>query len=155
MKYPTLAAALSLVLGSGVAIADTQTSQTAPATSTAQPVELFFDTASAELESDADVELKEIAKWSRCNPKGAIILEGHADPRGEDNDNVVLSARRAAAVQAKLISMGVRPNKIVLTLYGEAGPRRDNFAEDRRVTARATTDPRQEASLLPMEKDAG
>jgi outer membrane protein OmpA-like peptidoglycan-associated protein len=161
MKYSILATALSLALGGGVAIADEaqqpknppkESEAPAPAApaapaatgeeaSNVQSVELFFDTSSAQLSEGASADLKKLATWARCNPKAAIILEGHADPRGTQTYNVRLSGERAAAVRLKLIAMGVPSERIVVTVYGENGPKRPTFAQDRRVTARAVTRP--------------
>ncbi len=109
--------------------------------SNVQNADLFFDTASAQLSDSAKSDLWKLAQWARCNPHGAIILEGHADPRGTQNYNLKLSAERAAKVRAKLLSMGVPSDRIVITVYGENGPRRGSYREDRRVTARAVTRP--------------
>lgn len=114
-----------------------------------QPVDLLFETDSAELTESAKSDLWRLAQWGRCNPHAAIILEGHADPRGTQNYNLKLSAERAAKVRAKLLSMGVPSDRIVMTVYGENGPRKPSFRQDRRVTARAVTRP------IPAEDFAG
>jgi outer membrane protein OmpA-like peptidoglycan-associated protein len=106
-----------------------------------ESVDLLFDTASSQLSSNAYDELKTLARWAKCNPNGAVILEGHADPTGTAAFNMTLSGERAAAVRAKLIAMGVPSEHIVVTLYGEHGPRRATFAQDRRVTVRAVPSP--------------
>jgi len=106
-----------------------------------QSVDLLFDTNSAQLKPGAFDQLKTLAQWAKCNAKGAVILEGHADPRGTQAHNMVLSGKRAATVRAKLIDMGVPSERIVVTVYGENGPRRATFAQDRRVTIRAATTP--------------
>ena len=105
------------------------------------PVDVLFDTNSAQLKGDAHAELLEAARWAKCNPTGAVILEGHADPRGTQRHNLTLSGERAAAVRQKLIRMGVPSERIVIAVYGEMGPRRATYREDRRVTVRATTTP--------------
>ena len=105
------------------------------------PVDVLFDTNSSQLKGDAHAELLEAARWAKCNPTGAVILEGHADPRGTQKHNLVLSGDRAAAVRQKLIRMGVPSERIVIAVFGENGPRRATYREDRRVTVRATTTP--------------
>ena len=106
-----------------------------------ESVDLLFDFDSADLENGARTNLLTLARWAKCNPKGAVVLEGHADPRGSQAYNIKLSGERAAAVRSKLIEMGVPSDRIVVTLYGKNGPRRDTFAEDRRVTVRAAATP--------------
>jgi peptidoglycan-associated lipoprotein len=93
---------------------------------TVQSMDVLFDTDSSQLKADADAKLRPLADWAACNTKGALILEGHADPRGAQAYNLELSAKRAAAVRQKLVSMGVRSDRIVISVYGENGPKREN-----------------------------
>jgi peptidoglycan-associated lipoprotein len=175
MKYSILSTTLSLALGGGLAWADAEpadpyaaqpqqpaTPQHAQPAQQAQPmdeaglesqlnaiqsVDLLFDTDSAQLKAGAFDQLKTLARWAKCNAKGAVILEGHADPRGTQAHNLALSGQRAATVRAKLIGMGVPSERIVVTVYGENGPKRPTFAEDRRVTVRATSTPIQPTAI--------
>jgi peptidoglycan-associated lipoprotein len=110
-------------------------------------VDLLFETDSANLTSSARSQLMQLATWAKCTPKGALILEGHADPRGTQAHNLKLSGDRAAIVRQKLIEMGVPSDRVVVTIYGENGPRRPTFAEQRRVTVRATARPIQPADI--------
>jgi len=128
--------------------AETTTDKTATSQAAAEDkakslesVDLLFDFDKADLEHGARTNLLTLARWAKCNPKGAVVLEGHADPRGSQAYNMKLSGERAAAVREKLIEMGVPSDRIVVTVYGENGPRRDTFAEDRRVTVRAIASP--------------
>jgi outer membrane protein OmpA-like peptidoglycan-associated protein len=137
----SLFVAVALVLGAGTATAETTNQETR---TQAGPVELFFEFDSASIDDDAtsDEKLKPVAHWARCyHRRGKIVLEGHADPIGTESYNVGLSARRSEAVRAKLIELGVKPEQIVLGMYGETGPLRENHAQDRRVTAKTTTEP--------------
>lgn len=123
---------------------DTDTNQTPDTSDRAKNIEsvdLLFDTGSSDLTAGARTDLLTLARWAKCNPDGAVILEGHADPRGSQDLNMRLSAERAAAVREKLVEMGVPSEHIVITVYGKNGPRRDSFAEDRRVTVRAAATP--------------
>ncbi|HEY5928208.1 MAG TPA: OmpA family protein [Kofleriaceae bacterium] len=135
------------MVASGIAYADEDAPAPSPAASTDQTsnrvenVDLFFDTDSAMLGDDASSDLEALAKWTKCSSKNAIILEGHADPRGTKEHNLTLSGERAAQVRQRLIDMGVPSQRIVVTVYGELGDRRDSLNEDRRVTARGTDAP--------------
>jgi outer membrane protein OmpA-like peptidoglycan-associated protein len=150
---------MTLLLGAGLAApyanaqADDPPAGNAPANKT-QPaddsasdatmipsVDLLFDTDSAVLTSDARQELRRLATWAKCTGKGALILEGHADIRGTSKHNLKLSAQRVAAVRAQLVKMGVPTDRLVVTVYGEHGPKRPTLAENRRVTVRATAKP--------------
>jgi outer membrane protein OmpA-like peptidoglycan-associated protein len=143
-RFPTLAAVV--LLGAATAAhADTkQPEQQRTSTEGAQRVEnvdLFFATDSAQLSGSASSDLQELADWVRCDPQRAIILEGHADPRGSKDHNLTLSGERAAAVRERLIQLGVPSERVVITVYGENGPREPTYSKDRRVTARATQAP--------------
>lgn len=143
-RFPTFAAVV--LLGSAAAArGDTkQSEQPRTSTESAQRVEdvdLFFSTDSAQLPAAATSELQELADWVRCDPQRAIILEGHADPRGSQDHNLTLSGERAAAVRQRLIQLGVPSERVVITVYGENGPRQQSLSKDRRVTARATQAP--------------
>jgi outer membrane protein OmpA-like peptidoglycan-associated protein len=111
-----------------------------PATSV-QNVNLFFKTASAQLSESANADLQALADWARCDKNNAIILEGFADPRGSVEYNQKLGARRAAAVREKLIGLGVPSQRIVVSVFGENGPKKPSMAQERRVTARASESP--------------
>jgi outer membrane protein OmpA-like peptidoglycan-associated protein len=49
----------------------------------------------------------------------AIVVEGHADPRGEEAFNEQLSAERAASVRAALIASGLPADRISTRAAGE------------------------------------
>lgn len=156
MRYLFLSSALtSVLLGSGLAVAQEQSTdydqssqqqqsqqqQPLPTAEQVADVELFFETDSADLSSGANQDLKELADWAKCSSKNAIILEGHADPRGTQDHNLQLSGQRAATVRQSLIDMGVPSERIVVSVFGENGPSRDTMSEERRVTARASDTP--------------
>ncbi len=117
---------------------ETITDQNGKTVSTAD-VNFAFD--SSQLSADASSQLQPIADWAKCNPKGAVIIEGHADPRGSVDYNQKLSAQRAAQVREKLVQLGVPSARIVMSVYGEQGPRRPTFAEDRRAVVRPALTP--------------
>ncbi len=117
---------------------ETITDQNGKTVSTAD-VNFAFD--SSQLKADADSKLRPIADWAKCNPKGAVIIEGHADPRGSVDYNQKLSAQRAAQVRERLVALGVPSARIVMSVYGEQGPRRATFAEDRRAVIRPALTP--------------
>jgi peptidoglycan-associated lipoprotein len=63
-------------------------------------------------------------------------LVGHADPRGEDEYNMVLGGSRADTVKAFLMMRGVPDGRIATTSRGELearGTEEASWAEDRRV----------------------
>ena len=145
MKYAILLGTLTAVLNSPIASADNVKMPVGEA-------DLYFDTNSATpnaapSDATASSDLAPIAKWAHCHPKSAIILEGHADFRGTVDYNVALSAKRAVTVRNQLIGLGVRPNQIVLAVYGESESQNKPLAKQRRVTARISTEPLEAGDL--------
>jgi outer membrane protein OmpA-like peptidoglycan-associated protein len=63
-----------------------------------------------------------------------IVVDAHCDPIGASPYNAGLAVRRAESVRAALTKAGVPAEQIVLAVYGEDGPRRASYADDRRVT---------------------
>jgi outer membrane protein OmpA-like peptidoglycan-associated protein len=114
-----------------LAFADSKSSTDIPS------IDLAFDTDSSLLPPDAGEQLGKLATWVKCTPSGTVILEGHADVRGTWAHNMKLSGERAEAVRDELVRMRVPADRIVVTIYGETGPRRGTLAADRRVTIRA------------------
>ena len=166
MRHPVLASTLALLIGSGIAYADddTQASSTTTTQKTkhkttekttmgtsgqnenVQNVDLFFETASADLGDAASSDLQALADWARCDTHNAIILEGSADTRGGQKFNMKLSGERAAAVRQKLIDLGVPSQRIVVSVYGKNRPD-GSYAHQRRVTARAAQTPLSPSDL--------
>jgi outer membrane protein OmpA-like peptidoglycan-associated protein len=108
--------------------------------SAARTREVYFTFDSAVMPRN-EPDLASIATWAEAHPDGLIVLDGSTDSVGPADYNVRLAARRAEAVRARLIALGVDADRIVLAIYGEAAPRRGSNAADRRVTAWTTNDP--------------
>lgn len=56
------------------------------------------------------------------NPRGIVLIQGHASEDGSDEYNQALSKRRAESVKAKLIEMGVNPARLEVQAFGETRP---------------------------------
>ena len=93
--------------------------------------ELTFRTDSDQLKWGANRKLGRVAGWAVANPRGVVVVEGHADARGPEDYNLDLSLRRAYTARHELVQAGVPPERIVIVGYGEQGPQRKN---NRRAT---------------------
>ncbi|HXN30371.1 MAG TPA: OmpA family protein [Polyangiaceae bacterium] len=82
----------------------------------------LFPTNGAELSSDAELKLAQLAAVLRANPGHEVIATGYTDDRGDAAFNKSLSQRRAQAVSDYLASQGVPKDRIMTRGLGEATP---------------------------------
>jgi peptidoglycan-associated lipoprotein len=95
----------------------------APATPKDSPLrEIYFDFDAYDLRPDARATLKTNAEWLRKNPAVRVDIEGHCDERGTTEYNLALGGKRAQAAKDYLTALGVSPNRLVTTSYGEEAP---------------------------------
>ncbi len=64
-------------------------------------------------------KLKKNAEWLKARGKMALQIEGHCDSRGSTEYNLALGERRAKAVRAYLVSLGLSADKLRVVSYGE------------------------------------
>lgn len=108
---------------------------------------VFFGDGSADLGSSARSVLGAQARWLKQNPEILVILEGHAHEPGTDGSNADLALRRAQAVRARLVELGVDGARIAVEARGRMHPvalcnGADCAAQNRRVVTRLTAAPR-------------
>ncbi len=77
---------------------------------------------SSKLSSMAKMLLKEKTAWLKANSSASVIIEGHCDNRGTTEYNLALGERRASAVKAYLINLGVSAARLDTISYGEEKP---------------------------------
>ena len=66
--------------------------------------------------------LRQQAAWLNQNPNFEVLIEGHADEQGTREYNLALGARRAAAVQAFLVELGIADHRLRTVTYGKERP---------------------------------
>ncbi|MGH9408112.1 MAG: OmpA family protein [Vicinamibacterales bacterium] len=79
----------------------------------------FFDFNSNEIRDDAKTELQKDADWMKRWPTTKVEIEGHCDPRGTAEYNLALGSRRADAVKAYLVDLGVGADRITTDSKGK------------------------------------
>jgi outer membrane protein OmpA-like peptidoglycan-associated protein len=84
--------------------------------------DVLFDTAQATLKPGADAPLDRLATALKEQPDRKVLIEGHTDNVGSDENNLGLSERRAQSVQAGLTQRGVARNQITSVGKGENFP---------------------------------
>lgn len=72
---------------------------------------------------DEDKEvLRQNAEWLKSRPESKVLIEGHADERGETEYNLALGEKRAESVKSYLETLGVRAETLSTISYGEEKP---------------------------------
>lgn len=102
--------------------------------------DVLFDLNSAELTSDTDEIIEQVASEIDQSSSDTVTVEGHTDDQGSDSINVPLSEERAESVESALSDLVTRDNVAFETEgHGSNDPVADNESEEgqelnRRVT---------------------
>ncbi|MES2919682.1 MAG: OmpA family protein [Pseudomonadota bacterium] len=101
-----------------------------------------FATGKADIEGDASAEIQKVADFMSKYPTVNVTIEGHTDSRGNAAKNKALSQKRADAVKAEIVKLGVDAARLAAVGYGAERPVADNAteagrAQNRRVVASA------------------
>ena len=96
-------------------------------------IEVFFRTEDSVLDGATEERLAQFAQLIMPMERTLIHLEGHADGRGNEEYNALLSAARATAVRDALIRGGFAAERIILSAEGES----HSIAEDKDVDGMA------------------
>ena len=72
----------------------------------------FFDLDSSQIRDDAKPVLQTDADWMKRWTSTKVTIEGHCDQRGTAEYNLALGTRRADAVKAYLVSLGVSADRL-------------------------------------------
>ncbi len=97
-----------------------------------------FDVNKAVIKPESMGELTAIQKFLTENSGSKFEIGGHTDSDGSDASNLALSQKRADAMKAQLVSMGVDIGRLITKGYGKTKPIADNAtfegkAQNRRV----------------------
>ena len=84
--------------------------------------DVFFEFNSWRISQNGRQALAHDAEWLDQNQRRSITVEGHCDQRGSRDYNLVLGKKRAGAVRAYLVDLGVENHKIQVTSYGKERP---------------------------------
>ena len=83
---------------------------------------VYFDYDSAQINPSDRVPIETVADYLRGSPDQSVIVEGHCDERGSREYNLALGERRALAVRAYLVGLGIDGGRVQTKSYGEEKP---------------------------------
>lgn len=84
--------------------------------------DVLFDTNQAQLKSGGVRSVEKLGVFLKQYPQRRALVEGFTDSVGSEGTNQDLSGRRADAVRAALMNLGVSGDRISTQGYGEAYP---------------------------------
>lgn len=97
---------------------------------------VFFRPDSAQLSPDARRQLAGWAATLRRDSAQPVTIVGHGDDRGTRDYSIALGARRADAVKAYLVALGVPPEQLATTSFGMERPAAPGLSEEARALDR-------------------
>ncbi|MBD5786872.1 OmpA family protein [Cellulosimicrobium terreum] len=102
--------------------------------------DVLFDVGSADLSSDADGALTDVADQLSEAASGELRVIGHTDDVGEEDDNQELSERRAQSVADRLTSLRILDQlEVKVEGRGESEPLSDETTDEARALNRRVT----------------
>jgi outer membrane protein OmpA-like peptidoglycan-associated protein len=97
---------------------------------------VLFKSGESTLMPAAQARLDQVAEALLTSPDRGLVVEGHTDSQGSDEDNRALSQRRADAVRSYLIGRGYAADRITAEGLGEGRPIADNGTPEGRSNNR-------------------
>jgi outer membrane protein OmpA-like peptidoglycan-associated protein len=97
---------------------------------------ILFDTGMAELKTEAQSNLQNLATSLKNNPQTNILIIGHTDNTGTAKYNMDLSIKRAMAVKSYIIAANVDASRLSTQGKGELEPISDNNTAEGRARNR-------------------
>lgn len=91
---------------------------------------IHFDYDRYQIKEEDKALLVKNAKWLSINPGVKVMIEGHADERGEAEYNLALGDKRAFNVMKYLEDMGISTDRVSIISYGEEDPADSGHDED-------------------------
>jgi outer membrane protein OmpA-like peptidoglycan-associated protein len=88
----------------------------------AESLTIDFPNDSDTLSDDAKAQMDHAARLYRDAKPEVMIITGHTDTTGTEFANVILSAKRAAAVKQALTDRGIPADRLEIVADGEAEP---------------------------------
>jgi outer membrane protein OmpA-like peptidoglycan-associated protein len=88
--------------------------------------DVLFDSGQSKLLADGSRNMAKLADFFKRNPRNTASIEGYTDSVGGRSANLDLSDRRAHAVMAALVDLGVAADHLSIKAHGEDMPAASN-----------------------------
>ncbi|WP_415062191.1 peptidoglycan-associated lipoprotein Pal [Bdellovibrio sp.] len=85
-------------------------------------VTVHFGYDKSNLDAAAKKDIASNVEWMKKNSSVKVQIEGHCDARGTIEYNVALGERRANAVKAYMVSLGIPTDRLNVISYGKEKP---------------------------------
>ncbi len=105
-----------------------------------QELKILFNVNSYEISPVFQSQISDMATFLQKYPETSIEIKGYASKEGRPEANLILSEKRAKAVEQQLINDGISPDRVKIIGYGaseeaEVGDGATSLAMNRRVVA--------------------
>lgn len=91
---------------------------------------VYFDYDSSQIKSSESPKVEAVSSAMSSDANMVLIVEGHCDERGSAEYNIALGERRALAVRAYLVGLGVSADRIQTKSFGEEKPADSGTSEE-------------------------
>lgn len=91
---------------------------------------VYFDFDNYSIRDNDAENLAKNARWLGLNQSVKVIVEGHADERGDEEYNLALGDKRAHSVKRYLNDLGISFARLDVISYGEEKPAASGHDED-------------------------
>ncbi|QXP60350.1 OmpA family protein [Olleya sp. HaHaR_3_96] len=108
---------------------------------------VYFDTAKYGVNAKSQESLNKLVGIFKEYPDTNILVVGHTDSVGSDENNLILSKNRANAVTNYLTNQGLISSRFTTNWFGETQPMYDNATAEGRAKNR-----RVNVAILPNDK---
>jgi outer membrane protein OmpA-like peptidoglycan-associated protein len=106
-----------------------------------EEVNIYFESSKFNLTEEASQQLQQVVAKYKSNNTLKMRITAHTDGQGNQQNNYILSDKRANAVKYFFFSKGISPDAIVASTYGQDKPLADNDTENgRKINRRATVE---------------
>ena len=97
---------------------------------------ITFDVGKAVIKPESMGEINRIVNLMNENPDLKFEVQGHTDATGNAASNQTLSEKRAQAIVAKLVEMGISADRLTAVGKGQTSPIADNSTDEGRAKNR-------------------